>query len=44
MRKGNAIALFIVTLAITAVAGSKIEGTATLKDFQPTGTVENEDA
>src|SRR5271155_1396394 len=40
MRKGNAIALFIVVAAITATAGSKIEGTTTLKDFQPFGTIE----
>jgi hypothetical protein len=40
MRKGNTIALVIVTLAITAAAGSKIEGTTALKDFQPTGTVD----
>lgn len=40
MRKGNAIAMLIVMFAITAAAGSKIEGTSTLKDFQPTGTVD----
>jgi hypothetical protein len=40
MRKRNAIALFLVMLAITAAAGSKIEGTTALKDFQPTGSVE----
>src|ERR1700685_704017 len=40
MRKGKTIALFIVTLAITAAAGSKIEGTTTLKDFQPSGTTD----
>src|SRR5271169_231082 len=40
MRKGKAIALFLVAAAITAVAGSKIEGTTTLKDFQPFGTIE----
>jgi hypothetical protein len=40
MRKGNAIALFIVTLAIAAIAGSKIEGTSALKDFQPFGTTD----
>src|SRR5271170_3787321 len=40
MRKVNTIALFIVTLAITAAAGSKIEGTTTLKDFQPSGTTD----
>jgi hypothetical protein len=40
MHKGNAIALFIVMVAITAAAGSKIEGTTTLKDAQPTGTID----
>jgi len=40
MRKVNTIALFIVTVAITAAAGSKIEGTTALKDFQPTGTID----
>ncbi len=40
MRKGNSIALMIVTLAITATAGSKIEGTTALKDFQPFGTID----
>jgi uncharacterized protein YcfJ len=40
MRKGNTIALLIVTVAITAAAGSKIEGTTALKDFQPTGTTD----
>ncbi len=36
MGKGSAIALFVV-IAIGAAAGSKIEGIATLKDFQPVG-------
>jgi hypothetical protein len=40
MRKGNAIAVFVVTVAIMAVAGSKIEGTTALKDFQPFGTID----
>jgi hypothetical protein len=40
MRKKNTIALFILAAAITAAAGSKIEGTTALKDFQPTGTVD----
>ncbi len=40
MRKSSIIALFIVAAAITAAAGSKIEGTTTLKDFQPFGTVD----
>jgi uncharacterized protein YcfJ len=40
MRRGNTIALFVLAAAITATAGPKFEGTTTLKDFQPTGTVE----
>src|SRR5580693_5300833 len=40
MRKGNAVTVFVMTVAIAAVAGSKIEGTTALKDFQPTGTVD----
>jgi uncharacterized protein YcfJ len=40
MRKGNAIAILIVMSAISAAAGSKIEGTTTLKDFQPFGTID----
>jgi hypothetical protein len=32
------VALLIMTMAIAAAAGSKIEGTTTLKDFQPAGT------
>jgi hypothetical protein len=40
MRKGNMIALFILAAAIAAMAGSKIEGTTTLKDFQPFGTTD----
>jgi uncharacterized protein YcfJ len=40
MHKGNAIALLIVFFAITAAAGSKIEGTTALKDFQPAGTTD----
>ncbi|MFZ0758334.1 MAG: hypothetical protein WAM69_00175 [Candidatus Sulfotelmatobacter sp.] len=40
MRKGNTIVLLVMTLAISAAAGSKIEGTTTLKDFQPTGTTD----
>lgn len=38
MRKVQTIALLIVTFAMTAAAGSKIEGTSTLKDFQPAGS------
>jgi hypothetical protein len=40
MRKGNLVALLVITFAMTAAAGSKIEGTTTLKDFQPTGTTD----
>ncbi len=40
MRKGNTLALFVIATAITAAAGSKIEGTTALKDFQPFGTTE----
>ncbi len=40
MRKCNAIAIMVVMFAITAAAGPKIEGTTTLKDFQPFGTVD----
>lgn len=43
MRKGK-IALLVITItmtmAITAVAGSKIEGTTNLKDMQPVGTTD----
>lgn len=38
MGKGSAIALFIIVMTLTAAAGSKIQGTTTLKDFQPAGT------
>jgi len=40
MRKRNSVALLIIitTIAITAAFASKIEGTTTLKDFQPAGT------
>jgi uncharacterized protein YcfJ len=41
MRKRNLVAVVITTFAIAiTAAGSKIEGTTTLKDFQPTGTVD----
>jgi uncharacterized protein YcfJ len=40
MRKRNTIALLVMTIAITAAGGSKIEGTTTLKDFQPAGTTD----
>lgn len=39
MRTAKIIPLLIMAMAITA-AGSKIEGTTTLKDFQPTGTTD----
>jgi hypothetical protein len=42
MRKAISVALLIITMAISAVAGSKIEGTTTLKDFQPAGTTDKE--
>ncbi len=41
MRKANPVALLIIAIAIVAAAGSKIEGTTTLKDFQPAGTTDN---
>jgi hypothetical protein len=40
MRKRYSVALLMMAIAITAAAGSKIEGTTTLKDFQPTGTTD----
>jgi hypothetical protein len=40
MRKGYTIALLVTMFAMTAAAGSKIEGTTTLKDFQPAGTTD----
>lgn len=40
MRKCFGIALLVMVLAMTAAAGSKIEGTTTLKDFQPAGTTD----
>jgi hypothetical protein len=42
MRKGNTIVVLVMTIAITAAAGSKIEGTTTLKDFQPAGTTDKD--
>jgi hypothetical protein len=42
MRKLNAIALMVLSCAIGATAGSKIQGSAPLKDFQPTGTPDKE--
>jgi hypothetical protein len=38
MRKVYASALLTLAIAITATAGSKIEGAGTLKDFQPAGS------
>jgi hypothetical protein len=38
MRKFNAILLLVLTCAVPAMAGTKLKGTATLKDFQPAGT------
>jgi hypothetical protein len=40
MRKAYAVVLLMMAIAITAAAGSKLEGTTTLKDFQPTGTTD----
>lgn len=42
MRKATiiSIAFLVMTFATTAVAGSKVEGTTTLKDFQPIGTID----
>ncbi|MGO8983664.1 MAG: hypothetical protein ACLQFM_02655 [Terriglobales bacterium] len=41
MRKGNLVAVIIMTIAITiTAAASKIEGITTLKDFQPTGSTD----
>jgi hypothetical protein len=44
MRKRISVALLIMTMtmtiAVTAAFGSKIEGTTTLKDFQPAGTTD----
>jgi hypothetical protein len=40
MRKACTIALLVMMFAMTAAAGSKVEGTTTLKDFQPAGTTD----
>jgi hypothetical protein len=40
MRKRYSVAFLMMAIAITAAAGSKLEGTTTLKDFQPTGTTD----
>jgi hypothetical protein len=37
MRKRYAIVLLVLSLAIPATAGSKLKGSATLKDVQPVG-------
>jgi len=42
MRKASALVLLTMTIVITAAAGSKIEGTTTLKDFQATGTTDKD--
>ncbi|HMD18330.1 MAG TPA: hypothetical protein VKH18_16805 [Terriglobales bacterium] len=40
MRKRIPVTLLIITIAATAAFASKIEGTTTLKDFQPAGTTD----
>jgi hypothetical protein len=45
MRKNNKINLILaavmtLTFAVTALAGSKVEGTTSLKDLQPFGTID----
>jgi hypothetical protein len=40
MRNRISVVLLMMAMAITAAAGSKIEGTTTLKDFQPAGTTD----
>lgn len=40
MSKSISVALLMMAIAITAAAGLKIEGTTTLKDFQPFGTTD----
>ena len=40
MRRANSVALLVLAIAVTAAAGSKIDGTTTLKDFQPAGTTD----
>jgi uncharacterized protein YcfJ len=40
MRKSYPIALLVITFGLTAVAGSKVEGTTTLKDFKPAGSTD----
>lgn len=40
MRKAISVSFLTMTMAITAAAGSKIEGTTALKDFQPFGTID----
>jgi hypothetical protein len=38
MRKFNAILLLVLMCAVPALGGTKLKGSATLKDFQPAGT------
>ena len=40
MRMCISVVLLIMAIAITAAAGTKIVGTTTLKDFQPSGTTD----
>ena len=40
MRKWNVVPLIVLMCALTATAGDKQKGTATLKDPQPTGTTD----
>jgi uncharacterized protein YfaP (DUF2135 family) len=40
MHRCYTVALLVMIFATSAVAGSKIEGTTTLKDFQPAGTTD----
>ncbi|HEY6302282.1 MAG TPA: hypothetical protein VIX14_04390 [Terriglobales bacterium] len=41
MRKRNSVVLLaLMAVAIAAAFGSKVEGTTTLKDFQPSGTTD----
>ena len=42
MRKAFTAAFLTLAIAITATAGSKIEGATTLKDFQTAGTVDKD--
>ncbi len=42
MRKWNVVPLFVLMCALTASAGNKQKGTATLKNLEPTGTTSKE--